>query len=395
MWLVPESLSGRRYERKIMRALLPRDRYEALSDSRYLNQASLGLIPRDSVEAMTAFLHDVAQHGNVRMSDAAEARVLDELRAGAATLLDAPERSIAIIGGASEGLSQMAATLATNSGEVVLVPTDFPSVTYPWLAARDRLGTAIRWVEDSPHTDLSAALIEAISDSTSVVCVSAVQYATGTTLDVAAVARRAHEVGARIVVDATQLAGAAPVSMRDWSADALVCSGYKWLSAHGGVAILAVSDELIAATPGFIGWKGASDPFNFTAQTLVLADDARRYELSTMSYCSAVGLSRSLAMLAEAGADALAEHSRVLAEELVGQVEPLGWTPFRPLDGGGSCGHIVSLRHATLSPPAVQATLAAEHGLIVGSRGGGIRISLHGYNDGSDVAATTAALKAM
>ena len=131
----------------------------------------------------------------------------------------------------------MAATLATNSGEVVLVPTDFPSVTYPWLAARDRLGTAIRWVEDSPHTDLSAALIEAISDSTSVVCVSAVQYATGTTLDVAAVARRAHEVGARIVVDATQLAGAAPVSMRDWSADALVCSGYKWLSAHGGVAI--------------------------------------------------------------------------------------------------------------------------------------------------------------
>jgi selenocysteine lyase/cysteine desulfurase len=329
------------------------------------------------------------------MSDAAEARVLDELRAGAATLLDAPERSIAIIGGASEGLSQMAATLATNSGEVVLVPTDFPSVTYPWLAARDRLGTAIRWVEDSPHTDLSAALIEAISDSTSVVCVSAVQYATGTTLDVAAVARRAHEVGARIVVDATQLAGAAPVSMRDWSADALVCSGYKWLSAHGGVAILAVSDELIAATPGFIGWKGASDPFNFTAQTLVLADDARRYELSTMSYCSAVGLSRSLALLAEAGADALAEHSRVLALELVGQVEPLGWTPFRPLDGGGSCGHLVSLRHATLSEAAVQAALAGEHGVIVSSRGGGIRISLHGYNDGSDVAAITAALKEM
>ena len=59
-----------------MRALLPRDQYEALRHSRYLNQASLGLIPRESVEAMTAFLGDVAQHGNVRMSDAAEARVL-------------------------------------------------------------------------------------------------------------------------------------------------------------------------------------------------------------------------------------------------------------------------------------------------------------------------------
>ena len=376
-----------------MRALIPRDQYAALSHSRYLNQASLGLIPRDSVEAMTAFLHDVAQHGNVRMSDVAEARVLDDLRAAAATLLDAPARSIAIIGGASEGLSQMAAALATNSGEVVLVPTDFPSVTYPWLAARDRLGTAIRWVEDSPHTDLSAALIEAVSSSTSVVCVSAVQYATGTALDVAGVARRAHEVGAKIVVDVTQLAGAASVSMREWSADALVCSGYKWLSAHGGVAILAVSDELIAATPRIIGWKGVSDPFNFTAQTLVLADDARRYELSTMSYCSAVGLSRSLALLAAAGAEALAEHSRVLAQELAGQVEPLGWTPFRALGGGSACGHIVSLRHATLSASAVQATLAAEYGVIVSSRGGGIRISLHGYNDSSDVTAIADALK--
>jgi selenocysteine lyase/cysteine desulfurase len=39
--------------------------------------------------------------------------------------------------------------------------------------------------------------------------------------------------------------------------------------------------------------------------------------------------------------------------------------------------------------------LAGEHGVIVSSRGGGIRISLHGYNDGSDVAAITAALKEM
>ena len=376
-----------------MRALLPRDQYAALSHSRYLNQASLGLIPGDSVAAMTAFLHDVAQHGNMRMSDEAEARVLDDLRAAAATLVDAPARSIAITGGASEGLGQVTAALATSSGEVVLVPTDFPSVTYPWLAARHRLGTAIRWVEDSPHTDLSAALIEAVSSSTSVVCVSAVQYSTGTALDVAAVARRAHEVGAKIVVDVTQLAGAGPVSMREWSADALVCSGYKWLSAHGGVAILAVSDELIAATPWIIGWKGASDPFNFTPQALVLADDARRYELSTISYCSAVGLSRSLALLAEAGAEALAEHSHALAEELVGQVETLGWTPFRALGGASACGHIASLRHPALNPSEVQATLAAEHGVIVSSRGGGIRISLHGYNDSSDVAAIVDALK--
>jgi hypothetical protein len=157
-------------------------------------------------------------------------------------------------------------------------------------------------------------------------------------------------------------------------------------SSAASVAILAVSDVLIAVKPEIIGWKGACEPFNFTAQALVLADDARRYELSTTSYCSAVGLSRSLALLVEAGAEALAEHSRVLAEALVAQVKPVGWTPFRALGGGSWCGHIVSLRHATLSASAVQAMLAAEYGVIVSSPGGGIRVSLHGYSDSSDVA---------
>ena len=198
-----------------MSALVARSRYEALSDCVYLNQASLGLIPRESVDAMARFVQDVAQYGNVRMPDATEARVLDDLRDAASALLDAPQRSIAVIGGASEGLGQVAAALATGSAEVLLVPTDFPSVTYPWLGARARLGTTIRWVEDEPQTDLSTALIEAISRSTSVVCISAVQYATGTAIDVRAVAKRAHEVGAKIVVDATQLAGAGPVSMRE------------------------------------------------------------------------------------------------------------------------------------------------------------------------------------
>src|SRR5258708_30318782 len=158
-----------------MYALVARGRYEALSDCVYLNQASLGLIPRESVDAMARFVRDVAQYGNVRMSDATEARLLDDLRAAASALLHAPQRSIAVIGGASEGLGQVAAALATGSDEVLLVPTDFPSVTYPWLRARARLGTTIPWVEAEPQTDLSTALIEAISGSTSVVCISAVQ----------------------------------------------------------------------------------------------------------------------------------------------------------------------------------------------------------------------------
>ena len=82
---------------------------------------------------------------------------------------------------------------------------------------------------------------------------------------------------------------------------ALVTSGYKWLSAHGGVALLTLAADLALRLPRFVGWKGTHHPFAFDPLTLRLADDARRFMLSTMSYVSAIGLQSSIAMLSSLG----------------------------------------------------------------------------------------------
>ncbi len=372
--------------------MIPREEYAALERCVYLNQASLGLIPRRSTQAMVEFLVDVAQHGNVRLSDAAEERILDQLREAAAGLFDAPLRSVAVVGGATEALGQLAILTASAGGEVVLVASDFPSVTYPWLAARERLGTATTWVDDNPGQDLTAALADGIQSGTTAVCFSAVQFATGSLVDVGEVVRRAHAVGARVIVDVTQMAGAMPVSFRSWSADALVCSGYKWLSTHGGVALLAVTDELLQGLPALVGWKGTQHPFQFDPTKLALASDARRFELSTIAYSSAAGLSSSIELLTGVGLPALAAHAEALARELVAATAPHGWTPYRDLDAPGASHHIVSLRHPALAAAAVQARLADEHRIVIGSRGGGIRVSLHGYNDSSDIEALAGAM---
>jgi cysteine desulfurase/selenocysteine lyase len=373
-------------------ALIPREEYAALERCVYLNQASLGLVPRRSTQSMVDFLVDVAQYGNVRLSDATEERILDDLREAAAGLFDAPLRSVAVVGGASEALGQLALMTARTGGDVLLVASDFPSVTYPWLVARERFGTVVRWAEDDPGRDLTAALVDGIQNGTTAVCFSAVQFATGSLVDVGEVVQRAHAVGARVIVDVTQMAGAMAVSLRSWSADALVCSGYKWLSTHGGVALLVVADELLQGVPPIVGWKGTQHPFQFEPTTLALATDARRFELSTIAYSSAAGLSTSIELLTGVGFPALARHAEALARELVAATEPRGWTPFRDLDAPGASHHIVSLRHPTLPAPAIQARLAEEHQVLVSSRGGGIRVSLHAYNDSSDIDALVDAM---
>ena len=378
-----------------MDPLIDRREYASLSDCTYLNQASLGLIPRVSLEASTRFLTDVAQHGNLHLSDQAESEILDSLRAAAAELLGAPLASVAVVGGASEGLGQLAGLLSDPDGEVVLVPSDFPSVTYPWLAARERSGMRIRWVPDDATTDLTESIVDAISERTTVVCVSAVQFSTGTRSTSRPSSRVREACGARVVVDVTQMAGAVPVTMSAWGADALVCSGYKWLSAPGGVALLAVTEDLAAAIPPLVGWKGSGTPFEFTPEELSLAADARRFELSTMSYSAALGLLASVKLLSGIGLSSIREHADGLAASLVEQVAPLGWTPYRSLGERSASGHIVSLRHPTAPVDEVQAALADEHRIITSSRVGGIRVSLHLYNSDDDVRALAEALESI
>src|SRR5207237_2881641 len=145
----------------------------------------------------------------------------------------------------------------------------------------------------------------------------------------------------------------------------------------GGAALLAVTEQLAAALPPLVGWKGSAAPFDFPPQQLSLAGDARRFELSTISYSAAAGLLASIGLLTETGLGAIREHAGRLAASLVARTAPLGWAPYRPLNDRSASRHIVSLRHPTAVVEHVQAALAGEHRIVTSSRGGGIRVSLH------------------
>jgi len=362
-----------------------RSDYPSLRQSVYLNQASLGLIGQPAVTAMHTFIDTVARHGNLYMSDRDEVAYSATLRDRASRLLHCNSEQVAIVASASEILGQLPMLLQPRPKSTILaVSSDFPAVTRPWLRLSALKDHTVRFVDDQPTCDLTDTLIEAIDESTSVVAVSSVQYATGTVVDIPRLRESTVKVGAHLIVDATQAAGAMRVDAAAWDADAVVVSGYKWLGGHGGVALAIMSPLLLEQMPPLPGWMGASAPFCFDATSVSLASDARRYTQSTMSYASMAGLVVAVEQLLALGEARIEAHARSLAAMLVSDASKYGWQPFRSVGDPAGSPHIISLGRPRESAQAIVERLRS-HNIVCGTRGGRIRISLAPYNDASDV----------
>jgi selenocysteine lyase/cysteine desulfurase len=169
-----------------------------------------------------------------------------------------------------------------------------------------------------------------------------------------------------------------------WGADAVVASGYKWLGGHGGVALAIMSPRLLEQIPPLPGWMGASDPFGFNATSVSLANDARRYTQSTMSYVSIAGLVVAIDQLLSLDETRIEAHARNLAGMLASEASKYGWQPFRSVGDPAASPHIISLGRPRESVQAIVERLRSQN-IVCGTRGGRIRISLAPYNDASDV----------
>jgi len=376
----------------VISSLFDRSDYPTLTDAIYLNQASLGLIGQPAVDAMHGFLDGIGRHGNLYMSDDDEVGFLDALRFRAARLFQSEAGRIAILSSASELLGQVPLMLPPPSGaKVMAVSSDFPAITRPWLRLAERGGCRLDFVDDNPESDLTDDLITRIDNQTFLIAVGHVQYATGTVIDIPRLQAVTAEAGVRLIVDATQGAGAMETRIKSWDADIVVSSGYKWLGGHGGVAIGVISRQLLQETPPLPGWMGAPDPFEFDATRILLAEGGRRYTQSTMSYVSVAGLTAAIDQLLTVGAHKLERHAGRLGHILVDAVEPYGWHPFRHLNDPAASLHIISLRSQGDDLEEVSERLRTA-GIVCSGRGGRLRVSLAPYNDESDIAAFANAL---
>ncbi|MGC9666123.1 aminotransferase class V-fold PLP-dependent enzyme [Planosporangium sp. 12N6] len=197
------------------------------------------------------------------------------------------------------------------------------------------------------------------------VTVTGASNVTGEVWPVAALAEVAHRFGARIAVDAAQLAPHRPVSLAEWDADYLALSGHK-LYAPFGAGVLAGRADWLDAAPPYLAGGGATAHVGDALDDVDWHVGPARHEAGTPNLLGAVALAAACADIAAADRAALAAHENALLARLrTGLAGLAGVAELRTFAADHDRVGIVSFTVAGHAAADVSAYLARRHGIGV------------------------------
>jgi selenocysteine lyase/cysteine desulfurase len=216
-----------------------------------------------------------------------------------------PDDAVIITRNTTDSINLLAGTLPEGT-HVVAFAGEHHANLLPW----KRIGVRYLPVPESP-AEMLEQLTTTLRDLPScedphLVAVTGASNVTGEMWPLGQIAGVAHEHGARLLVDAAQLAPHAPIDMARDGIDYLALSGHKLYAPYGAGALIGERDWLSAGDP-FLRGGGAVKLV--TVDETLWADLPDRQEAGSPNVIGAVALGVACDTLAAAGMD------RIAAEE--------------------------------------------------------------------------------
>ena len=323
----------------------------------YLDSANTSQKPQVVIDAMVDHLerHNANIARAMHQLGAESTEAFESARDTVAAFIHAPSRDEVIFTkNASEALNLAANTLAWPGpfqvgpgDEVVITEMEHHSNIVPWQLLTQRTGATLRWfgLTDDGRLDLSN-IDDLITERTKVVSLTWVSNMLGTINPVAQIAARAHEVGALVVVDASQAVPQLPVDVVASGADLLAFTGHKCVGPTG-IGVLWGKREVLDQLPPFLG--GGEMIETVTMERSTYAPVPHKFEAGTPPIVEAVGLGAALDYLGHLGMDAVHAHEQAITAYALEALQTVpGLTVLGPLaaaDRGGAISFEVEGAH--------------------------------------------------
>ncbi|RZL83419.1 MAG: aminotransferase class V-fold PLP-dependent enzyme [Rhodococcus sp. (in: high G+C Gram-positive bacteria)] len=242
-------------------------------------------------------------------------------------------------------------------GSTVVLDIEHHANLLPWknsrvVRAADTLAEAVRLL-----------VAELCSKPTALLAVTGASNVTGEVLPIAALADVAHRCGARILVDAAQLAPHRRIDLAECGVDYLAFSGHKLYAPFGAGVLVGRRDWLDAADPYLAGGGAVR---NVTVESTQWAPAPARHEAGSPNVLGAAALAAACDALSELDFGAVAEHESALTARLLDGLGSVDGLDFLRLwsDAPDTVG-IVTFTIDGFEPGEIAAYLSAEHGIGV------------------------------
>jgi cysteine desulfurase / selenocysteine lyase len=231
--------------------------------------------------------------------------------------------------------------------EILLTEMEHHSNLVPWQQLAERTGAVLRHI---PLTDDGLLKLDTLdhllTKRTKLVAVSGLSNVLGTINPVAEIARRAHEVGAVMLVDGAQSVPHQWTDVAAMDCDFLAFSGHKMLG-PSGIGVLYGKRELLESMPPMLGGGGMIRHVELDSFTT--GDLPHKFEAGTPPIVPAIALGAAIDYLSAIGMDAIHRHDRLLttrAHEVLSTVPGIKIFGPAPEQKGGVVSFILDRVHA-------------------------------------------------
>ncbi len=330
-------------------------------------------------------------------------------RAEAAKLLNAREEEIAFITSTGMGNNKIADALDLRSGDnVVINDLEFPSNVLAFTACQ-RKGVAVRRVNHRGGRLFLEDFEKVVDDRTRIIAISSVQWTNGFRMDLKGLVELAESKNAHVVVDSCQSLGAMELDVRETGIHFMVTQSHKWLFGPFATGIMFVRGDLIDKYDPTIVESGnlyknpdrqpyhhQLDLDNLRDYAIEFVDTAAKFQ-SCPNLSGLWGLYESLKTINEYGIHNIEERILGLTGTLIERLGTVKGFTVRTPRGEGERSGIVSATSGSVGQDLATMQRLSQLGVGVSVRYqagcGGIRMSLHFYNDEEDIDRLISALK--
>jgi len=204
------------------------------------------------------------------------------------------------------------ASLLKEGDEIIVSALEHHSNIVPWQMMCEKTGAILKVIPMNAEGELVISIFDnLLSDKTKLVFVNHISNALGTINPIEEIIKKAHHVGAAVLIDGAQACPHIKPDVQALDADFYVASAHK-MCGPTGVGILYGKEEWLNKLPPYQG--GGEMISQVTFEKTIYAELPHKFEAGTPNICGVIAFGAAIDYLNNIGFDIIASYENGLLE---------------------------------------------------------------------------------